>query len=151
MGDSGPWAKLIHNLAADADFATGAPTESIAAAERALELALPSDLAALLRETDGVHADLGASIIWSCAELAQQNTEFRTSEGFRELYMPFDHLLFFGDDGGGSQFAFAITADGKISKGDVYRWDHETDGREWFSGSLRQYLEFRLGPRYYER
>jgi hypothetical protein len=61
--------------------------------------------------------------------------------------MSFDHLLFFGDDGGGNPFAFAILADGRIHKEDVFRWDHETDERAWFAGGLEGFIENRLKVR----
>jgi hypothetical protein len=60
--------------------------------------------------------------------------------------MPFDHLLFFGDDGGGDQFALSIQADGVIHKYDIYRWEHETDARSWFASGLEQFLAKRLQP-----
>ena len=125
------WKALISSLASDAEFAAGATSQQLAETERQIGVVLPGRLRSLLLDCDGVRADYGADIIWSCTELVRQNIDFRTTEAFRELYMPFDHLLFFGADGGGNQFAFAITADGNISKADVYRWDHETDGREW--------------------
>lgn len=144
MTEPGPWRSLIQGLASDAEFAMGASVERISAAEEALRVSLPAELRCLLLESDGVQAD--HSVIWSCAELAKQNIDFRSSENFRELYMPFDNLLFIGADGGGDQFAYAIAADGRIPNNDIYRWDHETDGRPWFSAHLRQYLERRLSP-----
>jgi cell wall assembly regulator SMI1 len=150
MADTGLWKSLVEELASDVEFAPGASEAEIAAAEKAIGQRLPNDLRALLLESNGIQDENGGGLIWSCAEIADQNVEFRSIESFRELYMPFDNLLFFGDDGTGDQFAFGITADGKISKNDIYCWDHETDGREYFSGHLRQYLEFRLDPAYYD-
>lgn len=147
----GPWTSLIEDLSDDPEFSPGASEGQIVQAEKAIGIPLPDHLRSLLLESDGVQADSGASIVWSCAELAERNLDFRRDESFRELYMPFDNLLFIGDDGGGNQFAFGITAAGEIAKDDIYRWDHETDGRAWFSGGLRQYLESRLSPSYYDR
>lgn len=152
MAETGSWRMLIEGLAADAEFTTGASEDQIAkVVEEALGIPLPDDLKSLLLESDGVRADYSADVIWSCAVLVEQNLVFRRFQDFRELYMPFDNLLFIGADGGGDQFAYAIHANGEIAKSDVYRWDHETDGRGWFAGNLRQYLEFRLKPSYYER
>nr|WP_329202312.1 MULTISPECIES: SMI1/KNR4 family protein [unclassified Streptomyces] len=53
-----------------------------------------------------------------------------------QLYMPFDALLFFGDNGGGDQFAFVQTP----RRPDVFVWEHETDSRRWVAGDLRDYL-----------
>ncbi len=68
----------------------------------------------------------------------------RMTVAFKELYMPFDHLVFFGEDGGGDLFAFAVHADGRNHKDDIYRWDHETDGRSWYAACLEQFLEMRF-------
>ena len=73
-------------------------------------------------ESDGISAHYGAGIVWPASEIQQQNQTFRTDADFSRLYMPFDHLLFFGADGGGDQFAFAIHADGQIHKNDIFRW-----------------------------
>ena len=60
--------------------------------------------------------------------------------------MPFDNLLFFGDSGNGDLFALAIDADGRVRRGDVFCWDHETDGRAWFASGPSQYVAKRLAP-----
>jgi hypothetical protein len=83
-------------------------------------------------------------VIWSSEQIEKQNLEFRSNADFRELFMPFDHLLFFGDDGGGNQFGFAIDGDGMIRRLDIFRWDHGTDAREWYAGRVEQYLERRF-------
>jgi len=150
MAGQGPWKSIVGSLADDVEFAAGATEAEIAQAERAMGHRLPDDLRALLLESNGIQDENGAGLIWPCADIAEQNLAFRREEGFRELYMPFDNLLFIGDDGTGDQFAFGITADGKVSTGDIYHWDHETDGRAWIAGDLREYLEFRLDPSYYE-
>ncbi|MEV6109751.1 hypothetical protein AB0M28_34335 [Streptomyces sp. NPDC051940] len=51
--------------------------------------------------------------------------------------MPFEPLMFFGDNGGGDQFAFVRTPE----RDEVFVWDHETDGRYLAEYSLEQYLE----------
>ena len=146
-----PWRSLIGGMAHAAEFAACASIAQISLAERSIGVAFPDSLRTLLMECDGVRDNLGAELIWPCAKLVQQNAKFRRHAPFRELYMPFDNLLLIGEDGGGDQFAFAITADGQISKADIYRWEHETDGRPWFAGGLRQYLERLLSPQQFER
>ena len=150
MSDVGPWRSLIEGLADDAEFELGASEGQISEAEKAIGIPLPEHLRSLLLECNGVRADYGSEVIWSCSELVERNLEFRRYEPFRELYVPFDNLLFIGSDCGGDQFAFSIMANGQITKHDIYRWDHETDGRAWFSGRLKRYLEFRLSPSYYD-
>jgi hypothetical protein len=138
------WKQLAQTHAADAKFAPPATESQLAAAERELGVQLPDTLRELLLESDGVIADYGAGVIWSVSDILKHNREFRTMESFRELYMPFDHLLFFGEDGGGDQFAFAIQADGQIHNFDIYRWEHEHDARSWFAGRLERFFELRF-------
>ena len=138
------WKQLTKSYASDAEFARAATQTSIAAVEQSLGLQIPKQLREFWLEADGFTADYGSPVIWSVAHLEEQNRQFRTTPAFKDLYMPFDHLLLFGDDGGGDHFAFAIHADGQIHKRDVFCWDHETDGRAWFAGGLEQFLETRL-------
>ena len=67
----------------------------------------------------------------------------RSTPALRGLYMPLDHLLFFGEAGNGDFFALAIDADGQLRRPDVFRWDHETDARAWFAGGFAQYIALR--------
>jgi hypothetical protein len=142
--DASPWKALVLSVASDAKFREPSIETSLTAAENALGVHLPEQLRELLKETDGITADYGSGVIWSIETILQQNRIFRTKQDFRELYMPFDHLLFFGDAGGGDQFAFAIDADGQLRKNDIYRWEHETDARSWFAGHLKQFFKNRL-------
>jgi hypothetical protein len=138
------WKKLTKGYARDAKFGRPASEAQLAAVEQSLSIRLPDSLRDFLLEADGLTADYGSGVIWSAADIQKRNQEFRTLASFRDLYMPFDHLLFFGDHSGGDQFAFAIHADGQVHKHDVFRWDHETDSRSWFAGHLEQFLEKRL-------
>jgi hypothetical protein len=138
------WKELVQQLAPDAKFGPPATADAIKKVEQQMGVDLPEPLREFLREADGFFADHGCQIIWSCADIQKQNTVFRSMPEFRELYMPFNHLLFFGEDGGGDLFAFAIHADGKIHKTSVYRWEHETDARPLVAYWLEQYLEHRL-------
>lgn len=135
-----PWKQLLLAAAPDANFSAPATEDIFASAEQRLGVALPEELRELLLEFDGATADYGAGVVWSSSKICQSNLEFRQNEGFRNLYMPFDNLLFFGEDGGGDQFAFAIQMDGEIHKSDIFRWEHETDSRSWFADHLRQFF-----------
>jgi hypothetical protein len=138
------WKRLTKDYARDAEFGPPTSEGQIVAVEQALGIRLPTLLREFLLEADGVTADYGSGVVWSAADIQKRNQEFRSLPSFRDLYMPFDHLLFFGDDGGGDQFAFAIHADGQVHKHDVFRWEHETDARSWFAGRLERFLETRL-------
>lgn len=105
----------------------------------ALGVSVPAELRALLLETDGVADRTGARVVWPADEIARQNREFRTKAEFRQLYMPFDSLLFFGEAGNGDQFFFRVL-DGLVRDADVYVWEHETDNRVWIAPSLEPFL-----------
>ncbi|MFJ7205783.1 SMI1/KNR4 family protein [Streptomyces sp. NPDC098789] len=79
-------------------------------------------------------------MIWSVERIALPNEEFRTREDLRSLYMPFDALLFFGDNGGGDRFALPVSP----LRPDVFVWDHENDSRTWVAPSLERYLRSAL-------
>lgn len=144
MPTSTPWKQLLAAVAPEAKFSDPTSEENILSVEQELGVALPQELRKLLLEFDSATADYGVDVVWSSAEICRRNLEFRQMEGFRELYMPFDNLLFFGDDGGGDQFAFAIQMDREIHNPDIFRWEHETDSRIWFADHLRQFFERRF-------
>jgi cell wall assembly regulator SMI1 len=90
------WKKLIKGCTRDAKFERPATETQLAAVEQALSIRLPDELREFLLEADGLTADYGSGVIWSAADIQKRNQEFRTLAGFRDLYMPFDHLLFSG-------------------------------------------------------
>jgi hypothetical protein len=143
------WKELIERLATDSPFGDIreflAPTtlDAIREAEGKLSIIFPSDLRELLLESNGIWGPAGG-LIWTVERIVKDNTEFRAHPDFRTLYMPFDHLLFFGDDGSGDQFAFRILG-GEVNDRGVFRWNHENDAREWAGGDMRDYLARALG------
>jgi hypothetical protein len=140
------WQELIRRLITDCEFAPPASLGRLAAAEQALGVELPGDLRSLLLESDGVLGEYGLGLVWSVERIETDNIAFRSNADFRELYMPFDHLLFFADAGNGDQFAFAILA-GAVRRPDVFAWNHEDDSRTWVAPSLEKYLEWWLSGR----
>ncbi|MZD08477.1 SMI1/KNR4 family protein [Streptomyces sp. SID5785] len=115
---------------------------SLAGIERQLGQAVPASLRELLLETDGITDDYGTDVVWSSAKILSENVAFRQNVQFRELYRSFDALMFFGDNGGGDQFAFVRDP---VRDGNVFVWDHETDSRTRVSASLEEYLRSALG------
>jgi SMI1-KNR4 cell-wall len=138
------WQGLINGLRTGCQFADPANPDSIRQAEGRLSIKFPQDLFELLSETNGVISPSGTSLIWPVDRITLDNIELRTFPDFPQLYMPFDHLLFFGDDGSGDLYAFRILA-GIIRYSDIYEWIHENDSRQWFAGGLRDYLARSLG------
>ena len=120
-------------------FAAAASVAALAALERDLEVALPPELQAFLAESNGLVDRYGTSVVWSTATIAEQNQEFRTRRDFRDLYMPFDAMFFFGEAGNGDQFFYRIL-NGAVPHADIYLWDHENDGRIWRAPGLGRFL-----------
>lgn len=134
---------MISGWTAAATFADPASAAAISRCEAALGHALPTDLANLLRESDGVLGEDDLDLVWPVERIIEDNTLFRTDPDFATLYMPFEPLLFFADDGGGNQFAFVM----RDRPADVFAWDHETDSRTMIAPSLAGYLELSLNGR----
>jgi len=137
------WLEFISNLAQDSSFHSPATLNEITEIESTLEISLPEKLKELLEETNGVEGGYGLGLIWNIERIKRDNLIFRTSSDFKDLYMPFDHLLFFADAGNGDQFAFAIR-NKEIRTSDIFVWNHENDSREWVAPSLEKYLEWWL-------
>ncbi|MFI0351146.1 SMI1/KNR4 family protein [Actinomadura sp. 9N407] len=137
------WRELIGRLYGDAEFAEPASDGEIDRIERTLGQEVAADLRELLLQSNGVRAEYGSGLVWSVQEIIKENTEFRQSADFAELYKPFDQLMFMGDNGGGDQFAYVRAPE--VPAGDVFVWDHETDERERVATSLADYLERRAG------
>lgn len=129
------WRELVEQYG-DVDAADPASEQDLLDAERLLGTALPTGLRALLLESNGVMDGDGTDVIWGAEQIARTNQEFRTREDLRDLYMPFDALLFFGDNGGGDQFALPVSP----VRPDVFVWDHENDSRTWVASSMEEYL-----------
>lgn len=130
------WREAAGAALADTEFRAPATAPALAAAERRLGRRLPAQLTALLLETDGMVGEYGTDVVWPLNRIVEQNLLFRDPGTFPDLYMPFDPLLFFGDNSGGGQFAFVVTPE----RPDIFVWDHETDSRLWVARELEDYL-----------
>ena len=133
------WRELVSQLFGDARFRAPATAHEVQEIETTFGVTLPADLRSLLLESNGVAAYYSAPLVWSAAEMIEQNRLFRRNPDFRDLYMSFDALLFFGAEGNGDQFAYRIL-DGQIREPWIYEWSHESDNREWFAHDLRDYF-----------
>lgn len=143
------WRNLASRLDPDSQFAAPTTREQIAAAQVALKVPLPGELSELLLETDGIEGRYALVRVWPLARIVSDNHDFKSNVDFPKLYMPFEPLLFFGDDGGGDQYAYRILA-GQIEYMDVYAWEHESDSRNWFARDLRDYLARSSGHEQYD-
>jgi hypothetical protein len=137
------WQQLVKEIRPECRFFAPANKFDISAVETALKVSLPEELAEILGESNGVHGDYGLGLIWPLEQIRTDNLRFRKDPEFKNLYMPFDNLLFFGDAGNGDQFAYSI-CNGVIRRPDIFVWNHENDSREWVAPSLKKYLEWWL-------
>jgi hypothetical protein len=134
------WKKYIQTICTQANFSEPAEEQALSAAETHLGMRLPQELRELLAESNGVRGEYDLDLIWPIERIIADNRLFREDESFRDLYMPFDGLLFFADAGNGDQFAFAV-AGGQVRRPDIFVWNHEEDSRTWLAKDLRDYLE----------
>jgi hypothetical protein len=130
------WRDVAGQAFPEAEFSAPVDAALVAAAEQRLRCSLPSELGRLLQETDGIVGHYGAETVWPLERIVEDNLRFWSDSVLADLYMPFDALLFFGDNGGGDQFAFVR----KPSRADVFVWEHEDDSRRWVARDLRDYL-----------
>lgn len=133
------WKELIAQLYPQATFAEGASDVVLQQAEQQLGQSIPEQLASLLRESNGVGQIHNDGLIWSVERIVADNLMFRTYPAFRELYMPFDPMLFFADAGGGDQFALLMPP---VDRDDVFVWNHEDDSRTWGAANVEMYLRW---------
>ena len=140
------WREFIGNLVKDCEFNQPASRDDITFVQNSLGIVLPADLKSLLEESNGVDGKYGVSLIWSTNRIEHDNSVFRDNLNFKEIYMPFNHLLFFADAGNGDQFAYA-TLSRIVHHSNIYRWDHEDDSRTWVAPSLNKYIEWCLGDK----
>ncbi|MEU3687954.1 SMI1/KNR4 family protein [Streptomyces narbonensis] len=130
------WKEAAVEALPDVEFRAPVDAAALAEAERRLGRGLPAQLTALLMETDGIVGGYRKDVVWSLDRIVEQNLLFWSPDTFPGLYMPFDPLLFFGDNGGGDQFAFVLTPE----RPDIFVWDHEDDSRLWAANELEDYL-----------
>ncbi|MFG3259194.1 SMI1/KNR4 family protein [Streptomyces sp. NPDC048172] len=130
------WREIVDGIPGVRAGAPGAE-ELVEQVEEGLGHTLPEVLRAFLLDVDGVEDAYGTEFVWSAERVLEDNAAFREEPQFRELYAPFDDLVFFGDNGGGDQFAFRRAPDGVAH---VLAWDHETDHRYVIATSFAQFL-----------
>lgn len=115
------WKALIEKLTIGHNFIRindPATVEDILKIEKELGVAMPSELKDLLLELNGDDC-----LIFSAERLIETNLMMRELK----CLMPLDCLLFFGGNGCGDYYGYAITGEGIDGK--IYIWEHETDSR----------------------
>src|ERR1043166_2051198 len=102
------WREIVRRHAQKCEFASAVEDAQLTAVERGLGIFLPSELAELLRESNGIEGEYKLALVWPAERILEDNLRFRSNPDFKELYMSFDSLVFFADAGNGDQFAYAI-------------------------------------------
>lgn len=134
------WKQYIQLATTGYHFTEPAVKSDISQIKEKLLVDLPTDLLELLSETNGVFDEFNCPLVWSTNQIIKDNLFFRNFNDYKDIYMPFDHLLFFSDAGNGDLFGFAIL-NGSIQRDDVFVWDHESDSRKWVASSLKDFIE----------
>lgn len=97
------WIELIKKISNDCEFNPPATHAQILMAQKKLNITFPDDLKNCLMESNGVTNEFGLGLIWPTERIISENLEFRNNKDFRDLYMPFDSLLFFADAKNGNR------------------------------------------------
>lgn len=126
------WMELITEIDSEFTFSEPATQEEIAAVETALGVALPNDLTALLRVSNGVGSELSPTIIFSTQEMLTRN---QAAAG--------DTLLYIGEAVSGELYGYRLIA-GAPARFGICAWDHADDSRACVAASLQEYVEARL-------
>jgi SMI1 / KNR4 family (SUKH-1) len=135
------WIELFNESKGSYKTKPPSTVKQISEAGEVLGHAFPQELVELFLETNGVKDVNGyLDVIWSLEWLVKTNLEFRQNASFKELYKPFNNLLFFSDLGNGDQIAFSLAKDETLGR--VYRWDHEDDSRTEIAESLRGFIHW---------
>ncbi|MCP3764888.1 SMI1/KNR4 family protein [Domibacillus sp. A3M-37] len=134
------WKNYIEEISKEYHFKAPATSEDILCIKEKLNVELSKQLLNLLSETNGILDSSDYPLVWSTDQIVEENLFFRNFDDYKDIYMPFDHLLFFSNAGTGDLFGLAVL-NGSIQKDDVYVWDHGDDSRTWIASSLKEFLK----------
>lgn len=136
------WKDFIKSITTDCNFNPPATETEIAKIEDMFQVRLPDELKDFLRETNGVeYSEYDLPLVWDTDQIQQENYDMRSGKTFKEMYMPFDPLLFIADAGNGDLFGYRVL-NGVIDNCDIYTWNHEDDSRTWVAPSLQVFIEW---------
>ncbi|WP_418895896.1 SMI1/KNR4 family protein [Sporosarcina cyprini] len=133
------WKDYIYSVSKEYLFKPPAANAELISISEELNVKVPQKLFKLLSETNGVFDCFGCPLIWSTAQIVRDNLFFRDLGANKDLYMPFDNLLFFSDNGCGDMFCYKLL-NGSILAEDIYVWNHEDDSRLWVASSLEEFI-----------
>lgn len=134
------WKNYISSISKEYYFKAPATITEITQIKEELNVELPKKLLELFSDTNGIFDKFDSPLIWSTSQIVKDNIFFRNFDEYKEIYMPFDHLLFFSDAGNGDLFGYRIL-NGSIETDDIYVWNHENDNRTWIAPSLEVFIK----------
>ncbi|EEL19394.1 SMI1/KNR4 family protein [Bacillus toyonensis] len=136
------WTNFIKSISTDCKFNTPATEATITKIEDMFQVKLPDELKYFLCETNGVeYSEFNLTLVWNTDRIQKENYDMRSEKFFKEMYMPFDSLLFIADAGNGDLFGYRVL-NGLIDNYDIYIWNHENDSRTWIAPSLQIFIEW---------
>lgn len=134
------WKNIIRSISLDLRLKNPATKDELTEVQKYLHVELPNDLSHLLQETNGIEGEYG-DFIWDASRIKTENMNMRNTVVFKDLYMPFDCLLFFADGGNGDLFGYSIL-NGIVQRDDIYVWNHENDSRTCVAPSLKTFMKW---------
>ncbi|CAH2463082.1 MULTISPECIES: SMI1/KNR4 family protein [Bacillus] len=134
------WKNIIRSISLDLRLKNPATKDELTEVQKYLHVELPNDLSHLLQETNGIEGEYG-DFIWDASRIKTENMNMRNTVVFKDLYMPFDCLLFFADGGNGDLFGYSILNE-IVQRDDIYVWNHENDSRTWVAPSLKTFMKW---------
>ncbi|MES5865819.1 SMI1/KNR4 family protein [Bacillus cereus group sp. RP32] len=135
------WANFIKNISTDYKFNRPATEATITKIEDMFQVKLPDELRNILFETNGIeYSEFNLPLVWNTDRVQKENYKMRNEKFFKEMYMPFDSLLFIADAGNGDLFGYRVL-NGLINNYDIYIWNHENDSRTWVAPNLQIFIE----------
>jgi hypothetical protein len=138
------WREIIMRLSSQCTFFDPAIPSQINELEIIFGITLPEHLKALLFESNGVFDSNALEVIWNVEQIKTTNLEMRQDKIFRENFMSFDSLLFFGSDIAGDCYGYAVTGAHIPRPSEIFNWSHESDERMFVANSLEAYLKYAL-------
>ncbi|WP_010529147.1 SMI1/KNR4 family protein [Lentibacillus jeotgali] len=137
------WKDFISSISKDCYFEAPATEPEIAYIKENLNVELPKKLLELYRETNGVFNKSeyeNYPLIWPTSRIIKENLFLRNFDEYKDIFMPFNHLLFFSDSGTGDLFGYPIF-NGIIHTDSIFVWDHEDDSRNMIASSIEDFIK----------
>ncbi|HYH69630.1 MAG TPA: SMI1/KNR4 family protein [Urbifossiella sp.] len=91
---------------------------------------LPQDLRSFLLTANGVTDQYDWPAMWGAQEIVERNRALRADAGVRGAPFPYDHFLFFADNGLGDHFGYCLRPLGSEVLGALERWSRSSFARD---------------------